>query len=269
MVASWLAAERMAITVSFFDDTSVPEFREYRGIKHNVFVLEQGWQLPSESEAQRVAQDAFDPHSIFVIARAGGKAIGIARATMISDAFPHAEFFTGQMDREELRAVQSAVATVNAVAVLPEFRGRAVRVDGRAQTMTTGKALMVELTRRLHDKGAVVSLLTTSPGVAAVFFDHLGYYLIGPPFQSGGRTLINMGLGVHDTDHFREMGRGKRVGGGAPLYCLFQRTERVDPAREAYGGVLPQGACRQDSLCRNLLSPSRMTTAAGACQLPR
>lgn len=205
MVTSWLAAERMAITVSFFDDTSVLEFREYRGIKHDVFVLEQGWQLPLESDAQRVAQDAFDPHSIFVIARAGGKAIGIARATMICDAFPHAEFFTGQMDGEELRAVQSAVATVNAVAVLPEFRGRAVRVDGRAQTMTTGKALMVELTRRLHDKGAVVSLLTTSPGVAAVFFDHLGYYLIDPPFQSGGGTLINMGLGVHDTDHFREI----------------------------------------------------------------
>ena len=36
----------MAVTVSFFDDTSAAGFRDYRGIKHDVFVLEQGWQLP-------------------------------------------------------------------------------------------------------------------------------------------------------------------------------------------------------------------------------
>jgi GNAT superfamily N-acetyltransferase len=196
----------MAVNVRFFDDTSVPEFREYRGIKHDVFVQEQGWQLPLEASAQIVAPDPSDPHSMFVIARTGGKAIGIARATMIRDAFPHAELFAGQMKRPELQAVQTAVATVNSVAVRPEFRGKAVRVDGHARTMTSAKALMVELTKRLHDAGAEVVLLTTSPGVAAVFFDHVGYYLIDPPFHALDRTLINMGLGVHDIDHFREIG---------------------------------------------------------------
>ena len=196
----------MAVTVSFFDDTSAAGFRDYCGIKHDVFVLEQGWQLPLDSDGQIVAPDAFDPHSMFVLARAGGQAIGIARATMICDAFPHAEFFTSLMERPELRAVRAAVATVNAVAVLPAFRGRAVKIHGRGHTMTAGKALMAELSKRLDDAGAEVSLLTTSPGVAAVFFDHLGYYLIDPPFQSGGRTLINMGLGIHDTDHFGEIG---------------------------------------------------------------
>jgi GNAT superfamily N-acetyltransferase len=196
----------MVVTVSFFDDTNLPEFREYRGIKHDVFVLEQGWQLPLEPDAPRVTPDPFDPHSMFVIARAHGHAIGIARATMISNAFPHAEFFAGQMDRPELKAVRTAVATVNAVAVRPEYRGKAVRIDGDARTMTAGKALMVELTKRLDEAGAEVVLLTTSPGIAAVFFDHLGYYLIDPPFESGGRTLINMGLGVHDTEHFKEIG---------------------------------------------------------------
>jgi len=102
--------------------------------------------------------------------------------------------------------VRVAVATVNSVAVRPAFRGKAVTVDNHARTMTAGKALMVELSRRLDHAGAEVVLLTTSPGIAAVFFDHLGYYLIDPPFHSLDRALINMGLCVHDSDHFKEIG---------------------------------------------------------------
>lgn len=222
----------MAVSVSFFDDTSAAGFRDYRGIKHDVFVLEQGWHLPLDSNAQIVAPDAFDPHSMFVLARTGGQAIGIARATMISDAFPHAEFFTGLMERPELQAVRAAVATVNAVAVRPAFRGREVHIHGQGRTMTAGKALMTELNERLDEAGAEVSLLTTSPGVAAVFFDHLGYYLIDPPFQSGGRTLINMGLGVHDTDHFGEIDSPladvtyAQVASEAELRCIAYFRER-------------------------------------------
>jgi len=196
----------MAVTVSFFDDTSLPEFGEYRGIKHDVFVREQGWRLPLERDARRVAPDPSDHHSMFVIARAEARAIGIARATMISDAFPHAEFFAKHMARPELKTVRAAVATVNSVAVRPAFRGKMVRVDGHGRAMTAGKALMTELTRRLDVAGAEVVLLTTSPGVAAVFFDHLGYYLIDPPFHALDRTLINMALCVHDVAHFREIG---------------------------------------------------------------
>lgn len=196
----------MAVTVSFFDDTSVPGFREYRQIKHAVFVREQGWDLPSDHDAELAHPDPFDPHSMFVVARAEGRAIGIARATMIREAFPHADFFESQMARPELQAVHHVLATVNAVAVLPEYRGLKVRIEGCAESMTTGKALMVELTRRLDRAVAAVVLLTTSPGVAAIFFDHLGYYLIDPPFPCGARTLINMGLCIHDADHFRAIG---------------------------------------------------------------
>ncbi len=196
----------MVVTVSFFDDTAAPEFREYRGLKHEVFVLEQGWPLPLDVDGRHVAPDPFDPHSMFVIGRVDGRAVGIARATMIDEAFPHADFFIELMQRPELEDARTAVATVNAVAVLPAFRGQPMRVNGSARSMTTAKALMVELTRRLAREGTEVVLLTTSPGLAAVFFDHLGFYLLGPPFCSEGRTLINMGLGVHDTDHFREIG---------------------------------------------------------------
>ena len=196
----------MVVTVSFFDDTSAPGFRDYRQIKHAVFVREQGWPLPSDHDAELAHPDEFDAHSMFVVAQAQGRAIGIARATMIRDAFPHADYFEGQMERPELQAALSVLATVNAVAVLPEFRGLKVRIEGCARTMTTGKALMVELTKRLDQAGAAVVLLTTSPGVPAIFFDHLGYYLIDPPFPCGARTLINMGLCIHDIDHFRAIG---------------------------------------------------------------
>ena len=107
---------------------------------------------------------------------------------------------------DKLQAVRVAVATVNSVAVRPALRGKAVTVANHARTMTAGKAQMVELSRRLDHAGAEVVLLTTSPGIAAVFFDHLGYYLIDPPFHSLDRALINMGLCVHDSDHFKEIG---------------------------------------------------------------
>ncbi len=196
----------MAVTVSFFDDTSVPEFREYRKIKHEVFVLEQGWQLPVDADGRHVEPDPFDSHSMFVIGRVDGSAIGIARATMIDEAFPHADFFVDLMRRPEIKGVRAAIATVNAVAVLPAFRGRPMRVVGSTRSMTTAKALMVELMKRLERDGTEIVLLTTSPGIAAVFFDHLGFYLLGPPFKSDGRTLINMGLGIHDSEHFSEIG---------------------------------------------------------------
>jgi GNAT superfamily N-acetyltransferase len=251
----------MAVNVRFFDDTSVPEFREYRGIKHDVFVLEQGWQLPVEAGAQIVAPDPSDPHSMFVIARAECHAIGIARATMIRDAFPHAELFAGQMERPELQAVRAAIATVNSVAVRPAFRGRAVQVHGRAQTMTAGKALMVELTRCLHDAGAEVVLLTTSPGIAAVFFDHLGYYVIDPPFHALDRTLINMGLGVHDTEHFKEI--------GSPIADLDYAEGASDAERRCIAYFRERSAAilqgrRMEEFCHKELAATRSPTGTYA-----
>jgi len=257
----------MAVTVNFFDDTSVPEFRDYRGIKHDVFVREQGWRLPLEPDAQIVAPDPSDHHSMFVIARAGGKAIGIARATMISDAFPHAELFAGQMERPEIQAVRAAVATVNSVAVRPAFRGKAVRVDDRERTMTAGKALMVELTRRLDAAGAEVVLLTTSPGIAAVFFDHVGYYLIDPPFHALDRNLINLGLCVHDTDHFRSI--------GSPLADLEYADGASDAERHCIAyfrerhAMILQGK-RMEEFCRKELAGATSAAAnEGGYQAPR
>jgi GNAT superfamily N-acetyltransferase len=240
----------MAVAVSFFDDTSLPDFRDYREVKHDVFVREQGWRLPLEADALIVAPDPTDHHSMFVIARAGGRAIGIARATMICDAFPHAEFFAEHMARPELQAVRLAVATVNSVAVRPAFRGKAVQVDQYARTMTAGKALMVELTRRLDHAGAEVVLLTTSPGVAAVFFDHLGYYLIDPPFHGLDRTLINMAMCVHDADHFRAI--------GSPVAELDSQGPSEAERRciayfRARSAAILQGA-RMEDFCREALA---------------
>ncbi|WP_108681308.1 hypothetical protein [Methyloceanibacter sp. wino2] len=251
----------MAVTVSFFDDTSVPEFDEYREIKHDVFVIEQGWQLPLEPCSRRVAPDPFDPHSMFVIARADGRAIGIARATMIGESFPHANFFTELMKRPELEGVRAAVATVNAVAVLPPFRGRSVPIKGSASSMTAAKALMVELTRRLERDGAEIVLLTTSPGIAAVFFDHLGFYLLGPPFRSDGRTLINMGLGVHDADRFEEI--GSPLGDEAFARGATEAEYRcIEYFREQAAAVL--GARSMEKFCRRELSGT--VDAAGAAE---
>lgn len=251
----------MVVTVSFFDDTSAPEFGEYRKLKHEVFVLEQGWQLPLDADDQRVAPDPFDPHSMFVIGRVGGQTVGIARATMIDDGFPHAEFFTELMQRPELRGVRTAVATVNAVAVLPAFRGRPLRVEGGARSMTTAKALMVELARRLERGGAEVVLLTTSPGVAAVFFDHLGFYLIGPPFRSDGRRLINMGLGVHDADHFRAI--GSPLADEAFAKGASEAERRcIDYFRKRAAAVL--GGRSMEEFCHKELSPAPSPAAPSA-----
>jgi len=249
----------MVVTVSFFDDTSVPEFREYRKLKHEVFVLEQGWQLPVDADGRHVEPDPFDRHSMFVIGRVDGSAIGIARATMIDEAFPHAEFFVDLMRRPEIKGVRAAVATVNAVAVLPAFRGRRMRVVGSARSMTTAKALMVELMRRLERDGTEIVLLTTSPGIAAVFFDHLGFYLLGPAFSREGRSLINMGLGIHDANHFREI--------ESPLaHEAFAKnaTEAehrcIDYFQDQAAAVL--GAKTMEEFCRKQLA--RVPYAAGA-----
>lgn len=89
--------------------------------------------------------DPFDPHWMFVVGRVDGKAVGVAQATMIDDAFPHAEFLVELMKRPELKVVRAAVATVNAVAALPSS------VDGRCEVRVPRAPLLQP--RRLEREG--------------------------------------------------------------------------------------------------------------------
>src|SRR5690242_15802654 len=103
---------------------------EYRALKHRVFVIESGWDLPLGPDGI-CALDDFDTSACFGMARLAANPnwpIGIVRAVW-GRSVPHAVSFERHIMDASIRSLYpDAVATLNAMAVLPPWRG--VKVDG-------------------------------------------------------------------------------------------------------------------------------------------
>lgn len=184
-----------------------PAFRGYLHVKYEVFVEEQGWPLGADRDNQLVVEDEVDAKSCFVLATdEDGREVGTVRGTLLSEAFPHKAYLEHHLQRSGIDLEISRLATVNALAVVPRLRGRRMPIAGRDRPITVGKALMCEIVDWCREQGALAVIFTTMRGVPAIFFEHLGAYVMDPFFrvQSLDFDLINMALLVTDPDRFSE-----------------------------------------------------------------
>jgi hypothetical protein len=217
-----------------FTKSQCPElYKEYRRIKYTVFVLELGWfSLPHASENGMADENDFDRRAVFVLAKdSRDRPAGTARGILIHGSFPHEVLFTHHLSTPELAPLKDHLATINAVAVLKEHRGKLARIDYLAPVVSVGKAIMMKLIGRLIELGAKVIFVSTNPDREADFFLDLGFYIIDEPFtyDVSPTRLINMALLVNDSDRFSEV--------NSPLVstCAFQiPLDAIEKQARAY-----------------------------------
>src|SRR5262249_27193072 len=113
-------------------------YDEYRRLRHQVFVSEQGWTgLTSEDEPGMAMRHPADEHACFWLARnESGAVVGEVRVVSLLRAFPHKELFATHLRRPEVLNMMPYTGTLNSLAVLPRYRGLHCQVRGGARSET-------------------------------------------------------------------------------------------------------------------------------------
>jgi hypothetical protein len=169
-------------------------YREYRGIKHRVFAVEQGWPSSGDFCDPSIAQeDTYDPKGRFVLARdETGAPIGIVRGIPLKEGFPHSDLFAHHFRRPELYLVRDWLCTVNALAVLPAYRRRQCEVVDRGWRGGVGTLLVLLLCRLMEDEGLKGVVATAEGLVSALFFRDLGFVVIDRPIRTALHPTFSM-----------------------------------------------------------------------------
>lgn len=190
----------------FTRDSDSQAFASHLRLKFTVFVVEQAWPLAADRRACQAVEDQADPLSCFVQAFAGVEVAGTVRGTMLNQAFPHQTLLRHHLDRGGLTLSLGQLATLNSVAVRADLRGRRLPIDGFPEPLTIAKAMVCELVDWFREQGAVAVIFTAIRGVSSVFFEHLGAYVLDPPFAVPGIAygLVNMALVTGDRGRFEE-----------------------------------------------------------------
>jgi hypothetical protein len=181
-------------------------YREYLAIKYRVFVVEHGWTDLAAGEGVGLArEDPYDAHGRFVIARGvDDTALGVVRGIPLREGFPHAELFEHHMHAPEVCQMRDWLCTMNALAVLPEYRAAKCQVIERGWAAGVGTLLMLMVCRSMEGEGMRGVLATAGGSVSARFCRRFGFVLIDRPRLTSLHPALPMtniglvfGLGAH------------------------------------------------------------------------
>jgi N-acyl-L-homoserine lactone synthetase len=193
-------------------DPQARALQDYLALKYRIFVVEQGWSLPSDVQRERVLEDRYDAVSEHYAAYDdSGVPLGTVRVTSLARGFPYREYFTRHLGPSALDPVPSKSCCFTSMAVIPDYRGRAVSFRG--QMITVAKGLLWYVVDELRGAGIELCLLTATKGASAACFRHCGWYLLDGPFFSErfGTDLFNLALLVNDRRRFEEVGSPFRL----------------------------------------------------------
>jgi hypothetical protein len=213
-------------------------YATYRRIKYAVFMAEQHWSATAaELGAHMADADPFDERGRFWLARTdAGEPAGVIRALATAEAFPHRDLFEHHLGIAAVRPLLAALGTVNALAVLPSYRGLKVTVTREGWSGGVGSLLVLASLRGLEDEGVQAVVATAQGSVSTRLFLRLGFHAIDPPCMTPLQPrlpLTNVGLVLGSPAHrAAEVKRGlaPRVsrlhGDAAALLAYFEGRDR-------------------------------------------
>jgi len=210
----------------FTPDSDPQAFVNHLRLQFTVFVLEQSWPLAADRRNRQAIENPIDPLSCFVQAYAGEEVAGTVRGTMLDRAFPHKTLLRHHLLSGRLPLALGQLATLNSVAVRADLRGRQLPIAGFPEPLTIAKAMVCELVDWCREQGAVAVIFTAICGVSSVFFEHLGAYVLDPPFNvpQVADSMVNMALVTGDRERFEEQ--------RSPLRFRCPQREASDRERE-------------------------------------
>ena len=152
-------------------------------------------------------EDPYDKQGKFILVKFNSTTIGIARGIKIKGDFPHQQIFLHHLRKAPLLDMQGSLSTINAVAVIKEFRGVKIEYPGFPHKITIAKIMIVFLVKKLKELGATVVLISTALGRGNRFFHKLGFYVVDPPFLYDFSPLpvLNMALIINDRERFTQI----------------------------------------------------------------
>jgi hypothetical protein len=165
-------------------------FDGYLKIKYEVFVEEMGWDKIPHSKTDRTAlEDPYDADSTFcATVDAPDKMAGVVRGTLpkrLRDMY-RAELYTSFANLGFVTALDGRVATVNAMAVAPQYRWArlapcAASAPLRKRRVAVSDMLMKHIMTQLQSMGAAVIVLSAIRGPAYALMKRVGFKTFSPP----------------------------------------------------------------------------------------
>jgi hypothetical protein len=208
-------------------------YRDYRCLRHRVFVAEQGWGGVSPRGARGPpAPDPADADAWFWLAWSGaGQLAGAVRVRPVRDVFPHEDLFRDHLERPELAAVRSGLGTLNSLVVAGDWRQRRCVATGPVPRTVAAHLLSAAVAGSLtHGLCAIVATAQTSISARALM--RAGFRVIDRPVRTSLHSVFpmcNLGLGLGDGDASRAVTayfarREHEVLAGRSITWLFSRA---------------------------------------------
>jgi hypothetical protein len=193
------------IEVTFFRGSEPwQDFREYLEIKYRVFIVEQGWPGAQQRFGSAPLEpDRFDGCARFLLARSkSGCPMGVIRGIPVAEGFPHRELFKRHLDNPVFMAMFPKLCSLNALAVLPEFRRGRYVMRGRGWRASLGRLLVLEMLLKMMEEGMRAAVATAQGPVSLRLFSHLGFDVVDCPVQTDlhpSFLMTNVGMIFADT----------------------------------------------------------------------
>ncbi len=162
----------------FSGSEDVNRLESCQKLKAEVFVKEQGWQLPIEGD--RCSTSLSDLRAIFVLAETPeGEPVGMMRGELCeSQSIPHREWFQAHS-----AVLPGTIGYISSVCVLRRFRGvRSFGTDGALQNITA--MMLASMKQALVPSGAELIVMCTATAALTVVSRKNGFRLIDPPFKA-------------------------------------------------------------------------------------
>ena len=173
-------------------------YRIYRRLKYDVFVVECGWDSLGDESGDTIAkEDPFDECGRFWLARTSdGLPIGVIRGNRLQDGFPHRELLKHHLPQFHHETALQTTCTLNALAVLPDYRSRLCHVPARGWHGTVARLLLLAIIRSLEAEGQRAAIATCSGLRSIRLCVDSGFAVIDRPARTAihDSLLTNIGM---------------------------------------------------------------------------
>lgn len=182
-----------------FSSADRPRYVQWDQLRTDIFAGELGWKMRRRPPDGDVS-DPHDLHGVFFSAEYEEQPIGILRAVHVADGFPHRELFQHHLTLCDLDHRLHTIGTVNALAVLPQYRGITFLDECDDAASTAASHLLRHSLRYFAASGRPIVLATVLSAISARVFIREGFRMIDDPFPSADARFLLANVGRVDAD---------------------------------------------------------------------
>jgi hypothetical protein len=173
-------------------------YQVYRRLKYQVFVVEGGWDTLRDGSGEAVArEDPFDECARFWLARTSdGLPIGVIRGSRLQDGFPHRALLQHHLPHFQPGTAVETTCTLNALAVLPDYRGQPCAVPARGWHGTVAKLLLLAIVRSLEAEGQRAAIATCAGLRSTRLCIESGFAVLDRPTKTSLHPSLMTNIGM-------------------------------------------------------------------------